>query len=256
MARQSRPTVLLTRPKAASARFAAQIAARFGDDLPIVISPILEPEFQRPALPQAPIAGLIFTSETGVAAFCALSPLRAAPAWCVGAHTAQAAQAAGFDARAAGGDAASLVATLLAARPDGLLLHARGRDTTGNLAQDLTRAGLTVAETIVYAQIAKPLSSDARHALSGPSAVILPVFSPRTAQLLALDIDDTQTAPLWLASLSPAVDRAAFGLRTQRRQIADRPDALAMLDCLARLLGAAQNETATPIRPCGDGLRG
>ncbi|MDZ4312232.1 MAG: uroporphyrinogen-III synthase, partial [Cypionkella sp.] len=61
MARQSHPTILLTRPDAQSQRFARQIGGA-------VISPLMRPEFLTPPLPAGDFAAVVLTSETGAAA--------------------------------------------------------------------------------------------------------------------------------------------------------------------------------------------
>lgn len=237
MARQSRPALLLTRPEAASLRFADQCKERFGDGLRVVVSPVLRPVFLAPPSPE-PVAGVIFSSETGVEGFCRWSSLRGLPAFCVGPRTAEAATGAGFKTQEAGGDAQALFALLVKTRPQGLLLHARGRDTTGNLAQDLRREGLNVAEAVLYAQEPQDLTPEARALLAGEAEVLLPVFSPRSVQLLAAQMEDGVCAPLLVAALSPAVARVASVLPARRRETAQRPDADGMLGALARLIGA------------------
>jgi uroporphyrinogen-III synthase len=248
MARQSRaparapplPPLLLTRPAAQGDRFAGLLRTRFGTDLRILLSPLIAPEFLSPPLPVDP-AGLLFTSESGVAGLARLWRGGTRPAWCVGDRTAAAARAAGFEARSAAGDAAALVAMLAAEAPPGLLLYARGRDSRGDVAGALVRQGLRVAEAIVYAQVEQPLSAAARALLCGAAPVAVPLFSPRTAGLLAAAITaDRLPAPVWIAALSPAVAEAAAAARPARLVIARRPDAPAMVEALAGLAVDAQ----------------
>ena len=156
MARQSRrvppPTFLLTRPAAQSDRFAEQLQARFGPGIRIVSSPLLVPRFLSVALPDGGWRGVIFTSETGVAAFRRLSAGRGMPAWCVGDRTTHAATLAGFDARSADGDAYDLLALLVASGVTGPLLHAHGRDVANLLSDSLNSAGIETIEAVIYAQ--------------------------------------------------------------------------------------------------------
>lgn len=247
MARQSRapatpdrpgvlPPVLLTRPAAQGDRFAGLLRDRFGRNLRIVAAPLIAPEFLVPDLP-ADAAAVIFTSETGVAGLSRLRPGSGLPAYCVGDSTAAAASAAGFGARSAGGDAAALIAALRAESPPGLLLHARGRDSSGDIAATLSRHGLRVAEAVVYAQVERPLTAAALGLLAGPEPVAVPLFSPRTARLLVAQLPaPAGRAPIWIASLSPAVAVAAAAAAPERHEIAVHPDAAAMIDALARLM--------------------
>ncbi|QUS36451.1 uroporphyrinogen-III synthase [Falsirhodobacter algicola] len=230
MSRQSRPPVLLTRPAAAAARDAQ------GLDGPVVLSPLAEPEVLCPELP--PADGLIFTSARAASALGGRCP--ALRAWCVGARTAEAARAAGFDAVSADGDAEALIALLLKARPDGVLLHARGEETRGDVAARLTAAGLRVAEAVVYRMAPKPLSEEAKALLFNAAEVIVPLHSPASARRFAMAAAGAR-ARLRLACLSPAVAAAAPPAAETR--IAARPDAPSM----HALVTAMQRlETSTP----------
>lgn len=247
MARQSRPAVLppflLTRPTPQSDRFADQIRARFGPQARVITSPVLEPEYLDADLPAdlaKNLTGLIFTSETGVAALARIWPAAALSAWCVGDRTAEAARRAGHAARSASGDAANLVAAILADPPAGKLLHARGADSRGEVAARLTAAGLPTVEVTVYAQRPQPLSDAALHLLASPAPVFVPLFSPRSAILFAAARAQVlQPAPLWVAALSPAVAETAATLKPERMAIAARPDAAGLLDAIEALIAAA-----------------
>lgn len=231
----AQPRVLLTRPAAQSDRFAADLRARLpGAD--ITISPLLAPEYLRPALPEGPHAAVIFTSETGVAAAKGLDGLPNL-AWCVGERTAAAAQAAGFRTVTGGGDAALLVQAMIQAMrdappPAGRLIHLRGREARGDVAQRLWDAGLPCDEAVVYAQQAQPLSPRAQMLLEDSLPIIVPLFSPRSALVFAKRARGAR-APLWIAALSPAVAKACPP--AARTEIAARTDAAAMCDAVERL---------------------
>ncbi len=234
MARQSRPTVILTRPRLVAARFAAQLQARFGQDLPILLSPLLEPGFRAPALPAMPVAGVIFTSETGVAGLARLSAHRG-PAICVGPGTAAAASAAGWQAEVLGGDAAGLLDALSSHPRPGQWLHARGEHAIADLAGLLSGLGMQTSDVIVYSQDILPLSAAAHAALRRPDPVILPVFSPRSARVFVAQAGEV-TAALSLAAISAAAAAPLASLHPARQVIAATPDAPGMLDAVAMLL--------------------
>lgn len=231
------PPFLLTRPAAQSDRFAEQLRARFGPQIRIVSSPLLAPRFLAPALPEVRWRGLIFTSETGVAAYRQLSAGRGMAAWCVGGRTAEAARLAGFDARSAGGDADDLLTLLLASGATGPLLHARGQDVTGNLSERLNSAGIETFQAVVYAQRPQPLTPEAATMLASDAPIIAPLFSPRTAALFAASpCVLSRRAPLWLAALSSAVAVACAPAKAQRTVLASRPDTDALIEALAEFL--------------------
>jgi uroporphyrinogen-III synthase len=230
-------SVLLTRPVAQAERFAAEMAARFGERLQPVISPLMAPLFVMADWPDAPYATLILTSETGAEAAAQLRQAgRALPARaiCVGGRTAAAAQSLGFGAISAQGDAEALIAHILAGDEPGPFLHLRGREARGDIAPRLAAKGRPAHAAIVYAQEAQPLTKAARDLLAGPLPVIVPLFSPRSAVLLA-ELGPF-AAPLMIAAISPAAAEQVALLRPVRTVVAARPDADAMLDALGLLI--------------------
>ncbi|WP_051909465.1 uroporphyrinogen-III synthase [Paenirhodobacter enshiensis] len=234
-----RPTLLVTRPRAGAIRFAEAFRARFGADWPVIVSPLTE---LRPTGAPIPEAGdYIFTSEQAVFVMPPASALPRAGrrAWCVGMRTAEAARAAGFEAIEGPGDAAGLWRMLLAEAPEGPLVHVRGEEVAVPLAEMLNDAGLEAQEVVVYRQERLPLTPEATAALAGTAALLVPVFSPRTARTLTDAVADTGTerrAPIWLAAISGAVLAAAGGLRAEQAEIAGHPDAAGVLDALERLM--------------------
>lgn len=240
MAKQSRPLVILTRPAAQSARFAAAITARFGP-LPLLVAPLIAPVFLAPALPPRPFSALILSSQTAVAALAQLPGPLPALAFCVGDRTAEAARHAGLQAVSAGGDAEALIALIARQGPAAPLLHLRGQDSHGEIAARLTALGLETLEAVVYDQRPCPLTPAALAALSGPAPVLCPVFSPRSAALLA-DALPAHHAPLRIAALSAATAAPLQRCAPVTLAIAPRPEAEALLDTMAGLM-ARENAT-------------
>jgi uroporphyrinogen-III synthase len=87
---------------------------------------------------------------------------------------------------------------------------------------------------VVYDQRAVPLTNEARRLLAGDRAVVVPLFSPRSADLLLAQ--GPFAAPLRVAALSPAVAARAEGLCPERMVVAERPDGVAMMDAVASLI--------------------
>lgn len=242
--------VLLTRPEPQARRFAAQLADRFGPGVAALITPLMRTQFLAPVWPQGRASGLILTSETGVRA---AADLRRAGAdlpgfaWCVGERTAQAAREAGFAATAGWGDADHLVDLITRQTGPGSitdpLWHLCGVDRRGDVAGRLTRAGIPTQAIPVYRQDPQPLTVAALAVLAQPGPVIVPLFSPRSTRLFADAVGAAAPAvraALWLAPISMAAagadpDQPAV-LHPARLEIAERPDASAMLDAIGRLL--------------------
>lgn len=231
------PILLLTRPAAASARFAAEARDRFGARVVPLVAPLLEIVEADGPIPLEGIRGLVFTSANAVAAFARRSPRRDLPAWCVGDRTAAAAQAEGMAARAGGGDVAALARLIVAERAAGPLLHLAGDHVRGDLPGDLAAGGIALQVHPVYRQQAVPLAAAARAALGAHNTVIVPLFSPRSAQLFR-QAAGRPVAPLELVAISPAAAEPLADWPGTRLSIARHPEAGAMLDALAERLAA------------------
>jgi uroporphyrinogen-III synthase len=234
MTAQSRlPVILLTRPLTQSQRFAGRITGAFGPQTTL-ISPAMEIRALDVAAPMGDFSDLVLTSQNAAGIAARLEFPLPRHAYCVGEQTAEAARQAGFSATALGGDAAGLITALQVARPKGRLLHLHGRETRGDVAKELTKAGIETVSVVIYDQTALPLSSIALQALAGEDPVILPVFSPRTATILAAQ--GPFHAPLHVVAISDAVARTAIALNPDRLEVAQSPDAGAMLDALGGIL--------------------
>ena len=229
-----RATLLLTRPEPQSRAVAAALGERPG--LSVLVSPLLDivPVGTLPALPTD--TGILFTSANGVRAWAELNGPIHSPCFTVGDSTAEAALAEGFQPRSASGDADALLDLIRAERPDAALLHVRGRHARGDLARRLTALGIPCDELVLYDQKALSLIPEARAALDGPDPVIVPLFSPRTAQKFALALPCA--APVHIVAMSPAVADTLSGTDVAELCIADRPDREAMTAALREVLAA------------------
>lgn len=230
-------TLLLTRPAPDAARFADQIRAHLGavPALQIVIAPLMQIVARPVALPAA--QALIFTSHNAIAPYVAQAPAAGRRAYCVGMRTAQAARAAGFDVVEGPGDAAALLALIRRNHRGGRLLHPRGAEVAVPVADLLNQAGIETVEVVIYDQAPMPLSPEAQALLQGSGPVIVPLFSPRSARLFA-QAAATATASLWIAALSPAVAAGLGTLPVAQLAIASAPNATALLQAVAQLIGA------------------
>lgn len=233
--------LLVTRPQPHAAGTAAALAA-IGHDP--VLSPMLQVE------PRAGVhigfddaAALALTSRTAVEATAALARVRpdlqalfAVPVFTVGAATAEAARAAGFEqvlsADGAVGDLVRLIRQYV--RPgDGAILHLGGAVRAGDLAGDLAMAGYSVSTIVVYEAVpATRLSAPAAAALAAGDLDAALVYSERTAAALvaaaAADGLADALAALPCLGLSQAVlaPLVAAGVRDLRAAAAPNENAL------------------------------
>lgn len=233
--------LLVTRPEPHAAGTAAALAALGHEP---VLSPMLT------VVPRADIAigvddaaALALTSRTAVAATAALArarpdlaPLFAIPVFTVGAATAVAARAAGFEqVLSADGAVADLVRLIrLHIRPhDGTILHLGGAVRAGDLAGDLAGTGYAVSTIVVYRAVpAMRLSAPAAAALAAGRLDAALVYSERTAAALAAAAAAAGLAAalarLPCLGLSAAVlePLAAAGVRDLRAAAAPNENAL------------------------------
>lgn len=173
----------MTRPERQSRRFARELRAA-GLAMPILFSPILEIEIIKPMAP-VPEGLRIFTSENGVLAATALGLIQAgARALAVGARTAGIARAAGLDCRAAGGNVSEIVALIAREGLAGPFVHLHGCHVTGDLPSRLRENGHCTASVAIYDQVPRPPTAAAQAAFERYE-VLLPLFSPRSAVLIA-----------------------------------------------------------------------
>ncbi|MEO1640336.1 MAG: uroporphyrinogen-III synthase [Pseudomonadota bacterium] len=219
------PTLIVTRPMAQGKAFAEEVAGQWDGALRSILSPLIAITQQDVTPP--PADALILTSANGVTSAAAMKWPTGMQAWCVGAKTAAVAREAGFDAIEGPGDAAGLVAMLTSERPTGTLLHMRGQHSRGDIAGQLTAAGLACAELISYDQTAQPLTPAAQQALQNTAPVILPLFSPRTATILSSAAPFA--APLHVVALSDAVKSALRLQGLASLHVVDRPDGPSMV---------------------------
>ena len=231
------PLCLLTRPEAQSRAFAAGLPG-----IEVLIAPILRivPRDFDPA-PIARAPGLIFTSVNAVPF---AGPGAGRRALCVGPQTGAAARAAGFAVTEGPGDAEGML-PLLAGREDWLHLHGRHR------ARELPVPGLAV-----YDQVPQPLGEDARAVLAGTRPLILPLFSPRSAELLSEAMGAAAAAPIAApiatVAISPRAD-AAFRGPAALRRIAATPDRAGMRQAILSLADAERSGVPWVEATTGDG---
>jgi uroporphyrinogen-III synthase len=190
------PTLVLTRPEAQSRELAAALPG-----LPVVTAPVMEITATGAAVDLGRYAGVILTSANGVAEGPDLHGIRA---YCVGKRTAEAARACGAEVALVARDAADLVARFEGGGP---VLHLRGEHARGDIAERLSSAGIETHEAVVYRQDARPLTAEAKALIEGEAPVVLPLYSPRSAALVAAQL--ARVGPLvQVIAMSPAVAEA------------------------------------------------
>ena len=171
---------------------------------------------------------IVFTSANGV------RPLGAGglTAWCVGPSTAEAARKAGFATVIEGdGNAEDLARLILAARPEGPLLHIANEAAAGDLVAALKAGGLDARFTAPYrTDPATSLVPEAAAAITSGAPVIVLLHSAKAAAALAnLHPDLTQAALVAISAAAAAPLNGSAGLGTW---LAERPNEDSLMDAL------------------------
>lgn len=227
----------MTRPVDGATAFVDQLPVPVRNGIEVCFSPLMRIDALVQDLDLGDARGVVFTSAQGVRIASTLSDRRDIPCYCVGSATTEVAQGAGWQAQQMGQTGDALVAALIAAPPQGPLVHLSGQHVRGDICDKLSAAGVTTARQVIYDQTLLELTKPAQTHLAGPRPVIAPFFSPRTARHFAQR--HAGRAPLWLAALSPAVAEPLGGLDAQALIVAERPDTGAMSGVVELLLSKA-----------------
>lgn len=160
------------------------LRSRFGADLNVTVSPLLEIIPVANTLDLTGVNHLLFTSVNGVTAYCAATDRRDIECLCVGDRTADLAAGHGMKATSAKGSAEDLLNLALGIDPsDGTILHIRGQHTAKSLCNALMNKGYTAREVILYDQKEIGLTGEAAGVLTSLTKTLVPFFSPRTAEV-------------------------------------------------------------------------
>ena len=136
-----------------------------------------------------------------------------------------------FEAVSPGGDVEALIAAILEAQPSAPLVHIRGEQTTGDVSARLTKAGLLTHDLVVYRQKDCPLSPEVFEALASGETLVVPLFSPRSAEAFLRQVKPTD--PLRIVAMSQAVADKAYACGVRQILLAEGPDleAMALATC-------------------------
>jgi len=244
----SRSLVLITRPRSDSESFAALLSEQGLDHL---IEPMIEIEpVDQARVDLSNCQAILFTSANGVRAFADLSKERSLPVIAVGPASAAQARKVGFsDVTASGGNVERLAETVVEKlRPQrGLLFHAAGSVTAGDLLGLLSAEGFETRRQAIYRSVvATAFSSDARSAIKEGHVLAATFFSPRTAaafaRVIATEGLEVFTKDVRALCLSQAVADAAVadGLVWQEILVASATDQNAMAELACAALGRSK----------------
>lgn len=222
-------TLLMTRPRAASARFVEALSKDLLQQVTVCYSPLVEIVPMSQPINYGDADAILFTSANGVATAAAGD----LPCFCVGKATTLAAQNAGWVSQYVGQTSDEMVAWALQAAPRNYL-HLCGAHSRGDIVNRFVQMGRSARAQVIYNQTLLALNDQALGRLNTKKPVIAPVFSPRTARHFAGQI--TGIAPIYGVAISAA---AAEPLRTtgiRALYTADHPTADAMKSEVEKLM--------------------
>lgn len=233
--------ILVTRPEPDASRLGERLRAAGHDP---VIEPLLSVEYLEAG---AELSGDLkaaqaqaFTSANGVRALARLYSERALPVFAVGAATAAAARAEGFNSvHVAGGDVSHL-ADDIAARLDpsaGAIVHVAASVVAGDLQGALAAQGFKVNRHVLYETVTKEeLSDDVIASLTDQTLEGVTIYSPRTGKAFAALIEQAGLTEackgLTCYCLSANVAEAVASLPFAACFVAATPDEDALLALL------------------------
>jgi uroporphyrinogen-III synthase len=229
----SPPTLLLTRPRRQSERFLSGCRAQAGFEFPVEIAPVIDIQATEAKPDLTQYAGVVLTSENALINV-PVTGGRGKTAFCVGDATRAAAERMGFRSFSARGDSEALINLIVARRPRTPLLHMRGAHTRGDISKRLTAAGVKTDQIVVYRQIPMELKREVIARLQQTDRFVAPLFSPRSAAVLAAAIRQTSLVPDIVAISQSAADSWDAASRTIT--VANRPDGRAMTEAVVSSL--------------------
>lgn len=218
-------TLVLTRPEAQS----RALAVAFADMARVVITPVMEIVGTGVTVDLTGYAGVILTSANAVVF--APDP-RGVRVFCVGGKTAEAARAEGAEVALVAEDADDLVARCTGPGP---LLHLRGEHARGDVAERLSSAGIETHEAVLYRQEERALTEEALGLLTGNAPVVLPLFSPRSAELVGAQVG-TPGPGVRVLAMSPAVAERWQAVTGGSAEVCARPTGEEMRERIAAIL--------------------
>ena len=225
--------VLITRPEEDAARIAEILKSRGHEP---VVAPLLKTSFHDgPEIALENVQAILATSANGVRALARRTKRRNVPVFAVGPQTEEEARAHGFMCvRNANGDSKALAAATgeWASPEKGPLLHVKGAEADGTLANLLAAQGFDVRALVLYdvADVGLPEHACAQLAKREIGAALF--FSARSARLFRTYAQNLALENVIAACISEATAEALSPLSFREIRIAVAPNQNALLDCL------------------------
>ena len=179
--------IILTRPMGAANRMQSELLS-INNDLEILISPLIEIQYNTFDFIQRNFSAYIFTSENAINSLMSNKvTLGEIDVFCVGQQTQRLAIKAGYNVLGSYPRVEFLVRDLSELKIKDKLFYFRGDHVSCDLKPTLGNKGVAIEEMIVYNQQACSLSKEAINLLASKPCLI-PLFSARTAKLFSKEV--------------------------------------------------------------------
>lgn len=225
------PTILISRPKEDGDALAQQLA-QSDPDVRTIIAPVLEiVETSDEATHQA-FDIVILTSRHAAPA--AKRLYSQTPVICVGSATAQRALELGLKAISVDGTASDIIDHVLKQKVKSAI-HMCGAHHRGDIAERLSAAGLTAKRQVVYSQNPLAFSSEVQADIEQINHLTVPLFSPRSAQIISKNLSHFQ-GRIDLVAISEICANAWSGPEPKQITISETPNAASMFRAIVAVM--------------------
>ena len=231
--------LLVTRPRTDAERTADLLRDAGHEPL---IAPLLEivPADPPGDVPVSNVQAFLVTSANGARALAGATDRRDVALFAVGDASAAAARDAGFaEVRSADGDVDDLAALVRGVLDpaNGILIHAVGFVSAGNLAGDLAASGFDARTVVLYeARTCADLPENAAVALTGGRIDGVLLYSPRTARSFTALVEKAGLTPKLAGIRAYCLSAAVADVLPEgvfaRVETANRPDQAALFELL------------------------
>ena len=228
---QENVILLLTRPLGGNERFCLKIKHLLYS-CEILDNPIQRIDFLPSLSKVNKNSVLIFTSANGLRA-AKKHNLINKKCFVVGANTKKIAVSFGYDVLGFSKDQENLLKLIKSKKPTESMVHIRGKHTVGNLCDALKINQFSCLDIIGYNQEPLKIKKQNLQKIHSGRPVILPIFSPRSAELLQSNLDLTGFNVI---AISEAVAKIVTGVELGELVISKKPDLNSMQEATLAIL--------------------
>ena len=222
--------IVITRPMLQSHRFKRQLIDAGVDKSLIIISPVIEIEKikNEPKIDRNSI--ILFTSENAVFHWDCRDKNKFS-CYCVGSNTTKSAKELGLNSKFLGKDIKSFIKNFPQNNKNEYH-YLRGKDITFDLSSSLKRMGLKIKETIVYKQLSKNLSDQAKLSLQSKEETTIIVFSNLSALAIVSELDKVKLSNTEFLCLSANIEKTLKSHGIENTTISNQPTVESLISIL------------------------